>query len=119
MRNIATILMTVLLLISTSVLAGNIEEKEAKQAQKRTDVFVEVAKANKQEQQQIYQIMLKKEQQYTAFRKDHKDDKKALKEALKPVNQVANRQIKDIIGSERMNKVHKYHKAKREANKKN
>ncbi len=66
----------------------------------------------------IYQILLNKEKQFTILRKEHKGDKKALKAALKPVNQTTNRKIKDIIGAERMKDVSKYLTAKREANKK-
>lgn len=110
--------MTVLLFISTSVFANTAEEKVAKAAKKRTDAFVQVVNLNKDEEDKVYKILLAKEHKLSATRKKHKGDKEAFKAEMKPLNRNYNRQIKDIIGGERMVKMNQYTKAQRAANKK-
>ena len=118
MKNLSTILMTVLLFISTSVFAVDTADKTAKAAQKNTAAFVQVVNLNKNEEAKGYQILLAKEQQYSAAKKEHKGDKKAFKAATKPLNKKYNRQIKDIIGADKMKKMNEYKKAQRAANNK-
>ncbi|WOH39492.1 hypothetical protein RI844_09755 [Thalassotalea fonticola] len=115
MKNLSTILMTVLLFISTSVFAAETADKAA---QKQTADYVQVVNLNKDEEAKVYQVLLEKEQQYSAAKKEHKGDKQALKAATKPLNKKYNRQIKDIIGADKMKKMNEYKKAQKAANKK-
>jgi len=107
--------MTILLLISTSVFAMTTQEREVKVAKKNTAAFIKAASLTKDEQVEVYQILLQKEQQYTLAKNEYKGNKVAFKSAIKPINRTTNRQIKDIIGAERMNKVNDYKKAQRAA----
>lgn len=118
MKNITTLLTSLLLIISTSAFAGDNADKTAKAAQKKTDAYVQVAGLNKDEQAQVYKILLDKEQKLSAAKEEHKGDKKAVKAAMKPFTASTNRQIKDIIGAEKMDKMNAHLKAKRAAAKK-
>ncbi len=77
--------------------------------------FIKAASLTKDEQVEVYQILLHKEQQYTLAKNEYKGNKVAFKSAIKPINRASNRQIKDIIGAERMKKVNDYKKAQRAA----
>ncbi len=115
MRNILTILMMVLLLISSATFAMTSQEREAKVAKKKIANYIKAANLSKDEQEQVYQILLHNEQQYTLAKNKYKGNKVAFKSAIKPINRASNRLIKDTIGTERMNKVNEYKKSKREA----
>jgi len=118
MKKLSTIFMSLLVLLSSSVFAITAEEREANAARQRTDIFVSVVNLNKNEQEKIYQILLSKEKQSTAVRNKHKGDKDTIRASIKPLNRTSNRQIKDIIGRERMGKMNDYFKAQRAAKKK-
>jgi len=111
MSKITTLLLTALLFISTSVFAVSASDKAVNNAKKKAADFVQVVDLNANEEAQVYKILLAKEQNTLAAKKEHKDDKQAFKSATKPFNKKANRQIKDIIGKERMKKMNKYFKA--------
>lgn len=113
-----TLLLTALLFISTSVFAISTSEKAVKIAKNKTAEFVQVVELTADEEEQIYNILLAKEQNTLAAREEHKGDKQAFKAATKPFNKKANRQVKDIIGKDRMKKMNQFYAAKRSANKK-
>jgi len=115
MKTTSTLLITVLLIITTSAFSMTNQEREIKVAKKNTTAFIKAASLTKDEQSQVYKILLDKEQQNTMIKNKYKGDKVAYRSAIKPLNRTFNRQIKDIIGAERMNQVNDYKKAKREA----
>ena len=117
MKIISTSLITALLFISTSVFAMSVSEKAVKTAKNKTADFVQVVNLNKDEEAQVYKVLLAKEQNTLAARTEHKDDKKAFRAATKPFNKKSNRQIKDIIGGKRMQQMNQYTKAQRAASK--
>jgi len=117
MSKITTLLLTALLFVSTSVFTISASENAVKVAKNKTADFVQVIELNTDEQKQVYKILLAKEQNTLAARTEHKGDKKAFKDATKPFNKKSNRQIKDIIGKDKMKKMNQFYKAQRAANK--
>ena len=111
-------LMAVLLFISTTIFAISAEDKIIKAAKAKTASFVQVVNLDKDEEVQVYKILLTKEQQLSVARKKYKGDKEAFRAEMKPANRDYNRQIKDIIGGKRMKEMNEYNKAQRAANKK-
>lgn len=118
MSKITTLFLTALLFISTSVFATSASDKAVKVAEKKIADFVQVVKLNGNEQAQVYKILLAKEQNTLAAKTEHKGDKEAYKSATKPFNIKSNRQIKDIIGKDRMKTMNRYYKEQKVANKK-
>lgn len=117
MSKITTLFLTALLFISTSVFAASASDKAVEVAEKKTADYVRVVKLNGNEQAQVYKILLAKEQNTLLARQEHKGDKEAYKSATKPFNKKSNRQIKDIIGKDKMKKMNDFYTAKRAANK--
>jgi len=117
MSKITTLLLTALLFVSTSVFAISTSDKAVNNAKKKTADFVQVVELNADEEAQVYKILLAKEQNTLAARAEHKEDKQAFKAAIKPFNKKANRQVKDIIGKDRMKTMNFYYKTKKMANK--
>lgn len=118
MSKITTLLLTVLLFISASVYALSASEKAVEAAKTKTADFVQVVELNASEEAQVYKILLAKEQNTLAARTEHKGDKQGFKAATKPFNKKSNRQIKDVIGKDKMKAMNHYYKTKRAANKK-
>ncbi len=117
MSKITTLLLTALLFVSTSVFAISASEKVVKIAKSKTADFVQVVELNADEEAQVYKVLLAKEQNTLAARTEHKGDKQSFKDATKPFNKKINRQIKDIIGKDKMKKMNQFYKAQRAANK--
>ena len=118
MSKITTLFLTALLFISTSVFATSASDKAVKVAEKKTADYVQVVKLNGNEQAQVYKILLAKEQNTLAAKTEHKGDKEAFKAATKPFTKKANRQIKDIVGKDKMQKMNQFYKTQRAENKK-
>jgi len=117
MSKITTLLLTVLLFISTSVFAISASDKAVKKAKNKTADFVQVVELNASEEAQVYKILLAKEQNTLAARAENKGDKQGFKEATKPFNKKSNRQIKDVIGKDKMKKMNQFYKEQKAANK--
>jgi hypothetical protein len=118
MFKLSTRLIAALLFISTSVFATSASDKAVKAAEKKTADYVQVVKLNGNEQAQVYKILLAKEQNTLLARQEHKGDKEAFKAATKPFNKKSNRQIKDIIGKDKMQKMNQFYKTQKAASKK-
>lgn len=118
MAKITTLLLITLLFISTNAFAVSISDKAVNNAKSKTADFVNVVQLTADEEGQIYKILLAKEQHTLVAKEEHKDDKQAFKAVTKPFNIKANRQVKDIIGKDRMKKMNLYLKEKKVANKK-
>lgn len=117
MSKITTLLLTALLFVSTSTFAISATEKAENSAKSKLEPFVQVVNLNVDEQAQVYNILLAKEQNTLLARQEHKVDKEAFKAATKPFNKKSNRQIKDIIGKDKMKKMNDFYTAQRAANK--
>ena len=113
MSKITTLLLITLLSISTSVFSFSMTDKAVTSAKNKTADFVQVVQLNADEQTQVYKILLAKEQNTLAARQKFKGDKKGFKAATKPLNKQYNRQIKDIIGKDRMKAMNQYFKEKK------
>jgi len=113
MSKISTVLLTALLLFSSSIFAMSLSEKASTYAKGKTTEFVQVVKLSSDEEAQVYKILLAKEQNTLAAREKYKGDKQGFKAVTKPVNKKYNRQIKDIIGKDRMKAMNKYFKEKK------
>ena len=61
----------------------------------------------------FYKILFAKEVNNLTVRAEYKGDKQGFKAATKPFNKKSNRQIKDIIGKEKMKKMNQYFKSKK------
>jgi len=118
MSKITILLLTALLFVSTSVFAFSVSDKAEGNAKKKIDDFIQVVELNTSEKALVYKILLAKEQNTLVARKEHKGDKEAFKSATKPFNRKANRQIKDIIGKDKMKKMNQFYKAQKAAKKK-
>jgi len=110
MSKLSTVLLTVLILLSGSTFAMSLSDKASEHAKNKTADFVQIVQLNADEEAQVYKILLAKEQNTLAAREKHKDDKQAFKSATKPFNKKYNRQIKDIIGKDRMKKMNQFFK---------
>ena len=117
MAKITTLLLIALLFISTAVFAVSTSDKAVSSAKKKTADFVQVVELNAGEEAQVYKVLLAKEQNTLAAMTDYKGDKQAFKAATKPLNKNSNRQIKDIIGKDKMQTMNRYYKAQRAADK--
>jgi len=115
MSKISTLLLSALLFSSASVFAFSTADKAVSNAKKKTADFVHVVQLNANEEAQVYKVLLAKEKNALAAKEEHKGDKKAFKAATKPLNKKYNRQIKDIIGKDRMKEMNEYNKEKRAA----
>jgi len=118
MSKVATIFIISLLFISNSIFAISATDTAEINAKNKLVTFTDVSNLNVNEQAQVYKILLAKEQDVILIRKKHKGDKKSFKTANKAINKKYNRQIKDVIGKERMKKVNHFSKVKRVNNKK-
>ena len=118
MSKISSLLLTTLLMFSTSVFAISVTDKAMEIAKDKAADFVQVVELNENEASNIYKILLAKEQNTILARQEHKADRASFKAATKPLNKKYNRQIKDVIGKDRMKKMNQFYKAQRAANKK-
>jgi len=117
MSKISLLLLTALFFISSSAFAISTSDKAVSNAKKKTADFVQVVDLSATEEAQVYEVLLAKEQKNLALKIDYKDNKEAYKAAMKPFNKKYNRQIKDIVGKDKMKKMNQYYKAQRSADK--
>ena len=108
MNKLSSVLVATLLAMSALNSVSAASDKSEKAAQTRTEIFQKVALLSADETKDVYEILLEKEKQSNQLRAKYKDDKKALKENLKPITKASNRKIKDLIGAKRMKKVNVY-----------
>lgn len=118
MSKITTLLLTAVLFISSSFVAISATDKAVSNAKGKIADFVQVVELNADEEAQVYTALLAKEQNTLTAKVEYKGDKKGFKAVTKPFNEKINRQIKEIIGKDRMKKMNKFYKAKRAASKK-
>ncbi len=116
MSKILTILLTLSVIFSSDTFAMSLSDKAAETAKNKTAEYVQVVKLTSDEASQVYQILLVKEQNTLEAREKYKGDKLGFKAATKPMNQKYNRQIKDLIGKDKMKTMNKYFKAKKASN---
>ncbi len=113
MFKIATLLLTTSLFLSTSVFAGSLADRAVDNAKSKIADFVKVIQLDSAEKERVYKILLAKEQKNLTAKKEHKDDKEAYRKAVSPFNKQYNRQIKDIIGKDKMKQMNKFYKAQK------
>jgi len=110
MTKISTVLLTLFIIFSSSLSAMSLADKASSYAKSKTAEFVKVVHLTSDEEAQVYKILLVKEQNNLTARAEYKDDKQGFKAATKPLNKKYNRQIKDIIGKDKMKKMNQYFK---------
>ncbi len=118
MSKISILLLTILLIFSNGIFAISVADKAVRIAKDKAADFVKIVKLNENEASTIYKILLEKEQSAVLARQDYKGDKKGFKAVVKPLNIKYNRQIKDVIGKDKMKKMNQFYKAQRATNKK-
>jgi len=117
MSKISILLLTTLLIFSNAIFAISVADKAMEIAKDKAADFVKIVELNENEASKIYKILLAKEQSNMLARQDYKGDKEGFKAATKPLNKKYNRQIKDVIGKNKMKKMNQFYKAQRAANK--
>ncbi|PCH99505.1 MAG: hypothetical protein COB81_10995 [Flavobacteriaceae bacterium] len=105
-----TVILLVALILTYAVNAQSKVENIVKQ---RTEELTEVLQLTKTEKSQVFKILLEKELKTAALRTEYKSDPDTKKAAIKKINPIYNRQIKDAIGKERMATYNEYKKSKR------
>jgi len=77
-------------------------------AKENLAVMTGIAQLSKNEQKNVYQVLLQKETAFAEKRLQHQGDKQALSAAIKELNPQFNRQLKDIVGGESMREYHQF-----------
>jgi len=108
MKNLFILLFLVVTTYTTSA-----QSKEEIYVKKTTDELEEVLKLSKKEKSKVYDILLEREFKVSAIKKEYKSDPETRSAEMKKINPAYNRQIKDIIGKERMATYNEYKKAQR------
>ncbi|WP_068545196.1 hypothetical protein [Thalassotalea crassostreae] len=117
MKNIATILIGLLLVTSASTFAAS-KDKSAKVAQTKAQSFSQAVDLTESQQKQVYDILLQSQQLVDAAKVKHKGDKKAFRAATKPIKDTTETELVAIIGEDKMKAVKAYMKEQRKAAKK-
>jgi len=92
------------------------QSKVANAVKQRTEKLTEVLQLTDAEKTQVYSILLEKETKTVALRKEYKSDPATKKAKIKQINPLYNRQLKNVIGKERMATYNAYKKSKRKKN---
>ena len=93
------------------------QSKVANVVKQRTEELTEVLQLTESEKTQVHSILLEKELKTAALRKEYKSDPATKKAKIKEINPIYNRQLKNVIGKERMTKYNAYKKSKRKKSK--
>jgi hypothetical protein len=93
----------------------NAQSKAEIFAKENTEKLSEILQFTETENVQVYDILLEKETEFNVLRKKYKGDKDAIRAEIEKLNPIYNRRLKDILGKERMKKMHDYFKAKYKA----
>lgn len=98
------------------VQTGSLNKLEQK-AMKKTNVYVEIAKLNSSEKEQVFNLLLDEQKQMKKVKKANKGNKSAYKEAILPIKSNTEIKIEAIIGSERMVEINKQVQSKKKGKK--
>ena len=93
-------LITLLLFITS--FSMNAQQAVEKNAQKIADEVTEVLSLNKEESDAVYQIQLNRFKENVNIKKEFKDDPEARKAAMKKNGDNTSKQMKQLLGNERM-----------------
>jgi hypothetical protein len=93
----------------------NAQSKAEIFAKENTEKLSEILQFTETENVQVYDILLEKETEFNVLRKKLKGDKDAIRAEIEKLNPIYNRRLRDILGKERMKKMHDYFKAKYKA----
>ena len=93
----------------------NAQSKAEIFAKENTEELSEILQFTETENVQVYDILLEKETEFNVLRKKLKGDKDAIRAEIEKLNPIYNRRLRDILGKERMKKMHDYFKAKYKA----
>jgi len=108
MKNIFILLFGVLLIHTTSA-----QSKVETSVRQHTEEMTQVLQLTAAEKTQVYDILLEKELKTVTLRKKYKSDPDTKKAAIKKINPLYNRQLKNVIGKERMVRYNAHKKSKR------
>jgi hypothetical protein len=85
---------------------GSLNKLEQK-AMKKANVYVEIAKLNSSEKEQVFNLLLAEQKQMKKVKKANKGNKSAYKEAVLPIKAETEIKIAAIIGSDKMDEINK------------
>ena len=103
----------ILLFVLTISFSSTAQSKEESFVKNTTDELESILKLSKKEKSNVYDILLEKELKVSVIKKEHKSNPETRKAEIKKINPIYNRQIKDIIGKEKMALYNDYKKSKR------
>lgn len=103
----------ILLFVSILSYSVNAQSKSEDAVKQQTDKMTEVIKLTEAEKSQVYKILLEKELKIVALRKEYKTDPETKKVEIKKLHPVYNKQMKAILGKERMSTYNAYKKGQK------
>lgn len=100
-KNMKSLKLVTLLLFITSF-SMNAQQNPEKMAKKIADEVTEVLSLNQEESDAVYQIQLNRFKETVSIKKEFKDDPEARKAAMKKNGDNTSKQMKQLLGNERM-----------------